>query len=526
MSWFNETVFYHIYPLGLLGCEKENNYLNVSHRLNNLIPWVSHIKDLGCNGVYIGPLFKSVGHGYETTDYKQLDNRLGTNDDLKIFVEECHKNNMKVIFDAVFNHTGRDFFAFKDILENRENSRYLYWYNNVNFYNNNSYNDGFSYDNWAGYDLLVKLNLKNEEVVNYLLDVMKYWIDEFDIDGLRLDAADVMDINFLKTLRYRTSEYKRDFWLMGEVYSGDYSRWVSNDILHSVTNMPLQKSLYSGMNDHNFFEIAHTVNRYLNTCGNSLYNLMDNHDLSRIVSSLNNKTHFLAVSAMLYTLPGNLGIYYGTEFGLEGKKIRNQSDDNLRPYIDLNDYQDNSNNPYYQIISVLGNLRKNNPILSYGDYKQIELQTTYYSYARSLDNHNIFVCVSNTDENHVFYFDSDKTYKSIFTDKRFIPVDNKICVELAGNKAEVLVEQDFDINSININDIQIVSNADIIKEEIKPFDNYVQSNKSYEEMSIEELQNEILNKMSKNGPVTDYMLKTVRENVYHDSLINWVKSFH
>lgn len=128
MAWYDEAVFYHIYPLGMTGAPKLNSYGEPVHRLNTLLPWISHIKELGCGASYIGPLFESVGHGYETTGYKKLDSGLGTNEDLTNFVSECHKEGIRVILDGVFNHTGRDFFAFKDIKENRENSKYKDWY--------------------------------------------------------------------------------------------------------------------------------------------------------------------------------------------------------------------------------------------------------------------------------------------------------------------------------------------------------------------------------------------------------------
>ena len=152
-----------------------------------------------------------------------------------------------MILDAVFNHTGRDFFAFRDLKEHRENSRYRDWYCNVNFWGNNEYNDGFSYDNWGGYNLLVKLNQRNPEVRDYLLDTVRFWVAEFDIDGLRLDAADVLDFDFMRALRGLAGEVKPDFWLMGEVIHGEYTRWVNEQTLHSVTNYaaaqgPLQRA--------------------------------------------------------------------------------------------------------------------------------------------------------------------------------------------------------------------------------------------------------------------------------------------
>ena len=234
MAWYDEAVFYHIYPLGLAGAPKQNDYGEPVHRLNTLLPWVDHIKEIGGSALYIGPLFESVGHGYETTDYKKLDSRLGTNEDLTAFVAYCHEQGINVIFDGVFNHTGRDFFAFKDIQANRENSQYKDWYCNVNFWGNNEYNDGFSYDNWGGYNLLVKLNQKNPAVVDYICDVIRFWVSEFDVDGIRLDAADVLDFDFMKALRRTANEVKPDFWLMGEVIHGDL-----NTLLVMMKGIPL-----------------------------------------------------------------------------------------------------------------------------------------------------------------------------------------------------------------------------------------------------------------------------------------------
>lgn len=337
MAWYDEAVFYHIYPLGLTGAPKENSYGEPVHRVNTLIPWISHVKEIGCNAIYIGPLFESVGHGYETTDYRKLDSRLGTNEDLKAYVAECHRQGIRVILDGVFNHTGRDFFAFADIRKNRENSPYKDWYCNVNFWGNNQYNDGFSYENWGGYDLLVKLNQKNPAVRDYIGDVIRFWVSEFDIDGIRLDAADVLDFDYMKALRRVADEVKPEFWLMGEVIHGDYTRWVNEGTLHSVTNYHLHKALYSGHNDHNYFEIAHTVKRLYGMGGNrpdglKLYNFVDNHDVERIYTKLNNKAHFAPVHVLLYTLPGVPSVYYGSEFGIEGKKER-YSDDSLRPAL-------------------------------------------------------------------------------------------------------------------------------------------------------------------------------------------------
>ena len=361
MKWYDQAVFYHIYPLGLCGCTKENTGIAESH-FDQLKEWAEHAAKLNCTAIYIGPLFESVGHGYETTDYRRVDCRLGTNDDFRDYVAYCHKLGLRVIVDGVFNHVGREFFAFKDVQQNREQSPYCSWFCNLNFGGNNEYNDGFSYENWGGYNLLVKLNQQNPEVQNYIFDAIRFWVAEFDIDGIRLDAADVLDHGFMHAMRQMTDAMKPDFWLMGEVIHGDYSRWVNDGMLHSVTNYELHKGLYSGHNDHNYFEIAHSVKRLLGICGDyRLYTFMDNHDVERIYSKLNNKEHMGLVTLLVYTLYGIPSMYYGSEFGIEGKKEQG-SDWNLRPHLELADYADAyTNNPITALCVKLGELKKQYP---------------------------------------------------------------------------------------------------------------------------------------------------------------------
>ena len=447
MAWYDEAVFYHIYPLGLTGAPKINSYEEPVHRLNTLIPWIAHIKEIGCNAIYIGPLFESVGHGYETTDYKKLDSRLGTNEDLTAFVAECHKQGIRVILDGVFNHTGRDFFAFQDIKNNRENSQYKDWYCNVNFWGNNSYNDGFSYDNWGGYDLLVKLNQHNPAVKEYICDVVRFWVSEFDIDGIRLDAADVMDFEYMKALRNVANEVKPDFWLMGEVIHGNYSRWANEGTLHSVTNYMLHKALYSGHNDHNYFEIAHTIKYVRDMVGDklNLYSFVDNHDVERIYTKLKNKAHFAPVHIMLYTLPGIPSIYYGSEFGIEGHK-EHGSDDSLRPALNYDDYKDSvETNPCTGLIAALGKIRRNIPALSYGTYKEMLLQTTYFAYARILDDKAVITTVNNSDNDITMDLEAGSSleYIGALNRERAIANNGRIQITVPANYGEIWIPEEI-----------------------------------------------------------------------------------
>ena len=565
MAWYDEAVFYHIYPLGLTGAPKQNDYGEPVHRLNTLVPWIEHIKKTGFNALYIGPLFESVGHGYETTDYKKLDSRLGTNEDLKAFVKECHEQGIRVIFDGVFNHTGRDFFAFKDLQKNREQSPYKDWYCNVNFQGNNEYNDGFSYENWGGYNLLVKLNQHNPAVRDYICDVIRYWVSEFDVDGIRLDAADVLDFEYMKALRRTANEVKPDFWLMGEVIHGDYSRWVNEGTLHSVTNYQLHKALYSGHNDHNYFEIAHTVKRLYEMGGNrpeglKLYNFVDNHDVERIYTKLQNKAHFTPVHILLYTLPGVPSVYYGSEFGIEGKKER-YSDDSIRPALNLADYANAAEeNPCTKLIAALGRIRQHTKELSYGDYKELMLQNRQYAFSRTLDGKSVIVMVNNDDNGAEFSVPAGGIYIGALSGRK-VNADGQLRVQIDGNSGEIWIpaeEADKDLAPVELEPIEtspvqqpiveaVQKKESMTQQSAKPApEEGVQMNtdgqhkatqkeetvapvqvpdKPYEEMTVEELQQAVLQKLAKNGPVTDQMKKDVADNVYHDSLVNWVKSF-
>lgn len=586
MSWYNEAVFYHIYPLGLTGAPKQNSYSAPEHRLRSLGPWLSHIKDLSCNAIYIGPLFQSVGHGYETTDYRLLDCRLGDNEDLKNFVSKSHKMGIRVILDGVFNHVGRDFFAFKDVKEKREVSRYKDWFCNLNFWGNNEYNDGFSYDNWGGYNLLVKLNLRNPEVRQYLFDSIRIWVREFDIDGLRLDAADVLDFDFMRELRRLANEIKPDFWLMGEVIHGEYSRWVNGETLHSLTNYHLHKALYSGHNDHNYFEIAHTVKRLNDMGGLKLYNFADNHDVERIYTKLNNKAHFDPVHILLYTLPGVPSIYYGSEFMIEGRKERH-SDDSLRPAIDLDSYKDYIlANPHTRLIASLGRIRRAVRELSYGDYKELKLTNRQYAFSRSCNGVSVIVAVNNDDSDFVMTLPCNNCgeYVGALSGERVSVVNGGICVNVRANSGEIwlpafisdnlpgasmeqALENTLFVSAEPVSENSAPSAAETtafeasaetqpaivterkqeqtVPENISEPENAktvpeentagrageisvpdsVRESEIYERGRIAGLQEAIIALMEARGPVSERMRQDVTENVYHDSLVTWVKSF-
>ena len=403
-KWYEEAIFYHIYPLGLLGApeRRQDQGEETVHRLRDLDAWVDHMKDLGFTATYIGPLFESTSHGYDTKDYRRVDSRLGDNEDFRHFVEKCHENGIRVVVDGVFNHTGREFFAFQDLQRNRENSPYRYWYQDVNFGGNSPFNDGFWYRAWHNCYELANLNLGNPEVRNYLLDVVRFWIDEFDIDGIRLDCADCLNFDFMRELRSATAEKKEDFWLMGEVIHGDYARWVKPEYLHSVTNYELWKGLYSGHNDHNYFEIAHTIRRQFDANGGiyrgcRLYSFVDNHDVDRIVNTLKEKKFLRSVYTLLYTLPGIPSVYYGSEFGVEGKKEWG-GDQHLRPALDLEKLSAEPPVPELpELIRRLARVHAEERALTDGAYRELLLTNRQYAFARILGDEAVITAVNNDD---------------------------------------------------------------------------------------------------------------------------------
>ena len=315
--------FYHIYPIGLTGAPRKNESEETVHRFSTLEQWLPHIADLGCTAIYIGPLFESTTHGYDTKDYKQVDRRLGDNADFAAYVKKAHELGIKVVVDGVFNHTGREFFAFRDIQEKREQSPYCGWYKGIWFGGNTCYNDGFSYEAWRNCFELVNLNLQNQQVRDYLLDVIDFWIDEFDIDGIRFDVGNEVSHRFLKELRRQLKSVKPDLYLLGEIWH-DASQWLGGDEYDSVMNYPLT----SGIQD--FFldqaaekdEFEYMVNRcytmYMQQNNNVIFNLLDSHDTERLMNRCQDLDIFYQQLAILFTMPGSPCIYYGTEIALEG----------------------------------------------------------------------------------------------------------------------------------------------------------------------------------------------------------------
>ena len=393
--WAYEGIFYQIYPIGFCGAPTANDVKTVS-RILKLKDWSSYLESLGISSILLNPIFESDNHGYDTRDYKKIDCRLGTNKDFAEVCKDLHAHNVKIVLDGVFNHVGRGFWAFKDVLEKKWDSPYKDWFC-INFDGNSCYNDGFWYEGWEGHFELVKLNLANPAVVDYLLECVKGWIDEFDIDGLRLDVAYCLDRNFMKRLRSFCQELKPDFALIGEVLFGDYNQIVNDEMLHSCTNYECYKGIYSSFNSMNMFEIAHSLNRQYGPeqwCiyrGKHLMSFVDNHDVTRIASILTNKNHLPLTYGLLLGMPGVPCIYYGSEWGEEGVKAPN-NDYALRPC-----FEEPKPNELTEEIKKMIHVRTGSNALCHGSYRNVVLTNHQLIFERRTDDERMLVAINASD---------------------------------------------------------------------------------------------------------------------------------
>jgi cyclomaltodextrinase / maltogenic alpha-amylase / neopullulanase len=386
-AWYQNAIFYHIYPLGLSGAPAHNDFTApMEQGLNRLYPWLDQAQSLGCNALYLGPVFQSSSHGYDTSDYYQVDRRLGDNDGLAKFSTAAHQHGLRLVLDGVFNHVGRDFWAFRDVLEQGENSPYAEWFQNLSFGEISPMGDPFCYEGWQGHYSLVKLNLAHPHVQAHLFDAVGLWMDRFNIDGLRLDAADCIDFNFLRALRYFVKNRQPDFWLMGEVVHGDYRDWVNPETLDSVTNYECYKGLFSSLIASNYFEVAYSLDRQFGEQGLyrdlSLYNFVDNHDVDRVASKLIKGEHLFPLYLLLFSMPGVPSVYYGSEWGIQGVKGQH-SDAPLRPVLDLNLVACQSPHPdLVEVIGKLAAIRHRSTALSHGDYQPVHVDHQQLAFIR------------------------------------------------------------------------------------------------------------------------------------------------
>lgn len=401
--WYEESVFYQINLFGFCQVPERNDGV-LAHRIQKVTDWIPHMSRLGINAVYFCPFFESDAHGYDTRDYLKLDCRLGDNEDLGQMCEAFHKAGIRIVFDGVFNHVGRGFWAFEDVLKKREQSAYKDWFH-INFGGNNGYDDGLWYEGWEGHYELVKLNLQNPQVKDYLFSCVDQWMDTYKIDGLRLDVAYMVDKQFLRELRSHCLGRNPEFFLLGEMIHGDYNQLVSDEFLHSATNYECYKGLYSSFNSMNLFEIGHSLQRQFGSepwClyrGKHLLSFADNHDVTRVASILNEPKHIPLLYALLLAMPGIPCIYYGSEWGAKGEK--SQRDSALRPAFDEPQW-----NELTDLICKCVEIHKKSPALCYGEFRIAMMTNRQLIIERSYESQRILVAINADGEDYMAHFDA------------------------------------------------------------------------------------------------------------------------
>ena len=401
--WAYESVFYQIYPLGFCGAPFENDGV-LTPRIRKVIDWIPHIKNLGANAIYFSPVFESDTHGYNTRDFRKIDVRLGTNEDFADVCQALHKEGIKVVLDGVFNHVGRGFWAFQDVLEKRWDSPYKDWFH-ISFDGNSNYNDGLWYEGWEGNYDLVKLNLCHPDVKQHIFDSIRSWVEEFDIDGLRLDVAYCLDENFVRELRAFCDSLKPDFFLVGEMLHSDYNRLMNDSMLHSATNYECYKGLFSSFNSMNMFEIIHSLLRQFGPENWTLYRgkhllcFVDNHDVSRIASNLTNEQHLPLIYALCFGMPGIPCVYYGSEWGAKANK--SEGDPALRACFDAP-----VENDLTAWISKLAAAKKASNALNYGDFRSVVLTNRQCIFERKTDSERVLVAINADNVPYTAHFDA------------------------------------------------------------------------------------------------------------------------
>lgn len=401
--WAEQAVFYHIYPLGLTGAPRRNDFAAPpATRLEQLLPWLDHIQSLGATALYLGPLFESSAHGYDTADYYRVDRRLGTNETLAALARELRRRGLRLVLDGVFNHVGRDFWAFRDVQANGTASAYAGWFAGLDFSRRSPYGDGFAYQGWAGNYDLVKLNGEHPGVQEHLLGAVTRWVEEFGIDGLRLDAADQLSDGFLDALGAHCRGLRSDFWLMGEIVFGEYHRLLAPGRCDSATNYEAYKGLYSSLNDRNYYEIAYALNRQFGPQGiyrgRGLYSFADNHDVDRVASRLKDPALLYPLYALLFSMPGIPSIYYGSEWGLAGLRTAH-SDAALRPALELAQAAQHAAQPDLPAaLRRLADVRAGSGALQRGDYREVHVAAQQLAFLRSLPDEQVLVALNAADE--------------------------------------------------------------------------------------------------------------------------------
>ncbi|HEX3016932.1 MAG TPA: glycoside hydrolase family 13 protein [Caproicibacter sp.] len=429
-DWVKDSVFYEIFPDRFRNGNQGNDPENVEAwggkcyfdsffggDLDGIIEKIAYLKDLGVNAIYMTPIFKSLSnHKYDTIDYFTIDPHFGDLRTLKKLVSICHENGIRVILDGVFNHCSSQAVQFKHVLEQGSASPYCKWF----------YLNGFpvttmppNYKTFSTVSEMPKLNTENKEVRDYLLSAVRYWTEQTDIDGWRLDVADELDPKFLRELRENVKQCKEDAYILGEVWQ-NASPWLMGDQLDAVMNYRFTMAClnYFALDNVNAKEFTQLINKiqmdYTQQSNEVMFNLLDSHDTSRFLTQCggNIRKLLLAVTFQL-TYTGAPCIYYGTETGMEG----GEDPDCRRTFI-----WDKSlwNMEVYQYVRKLIHIRRDYIALRQGTFIWIENDDNVIAYERKLPNQIIIAIINNDEEKKEVKINIGKnTFTDLITKKKY-----------------------------------------------------------------------------------------------------------
>lgn len=332
-GWVEHAVWWHVYPLGFVGAEKDALPADAPpvHRLAHLTAWLDYAVGLGASGLMLGPVFASETHGYDTVDHFRVDPRLGDDADLDALLAAAHERGLRVVLDGVFNHVGRGFAAFQQVLAEGPGSSAESWFRLT-------WPDGAGpgtepdYVDFEGHHALVTLDHDAPVVMDHVLAVMAHWLDR-GVDGWRLDAAYAVPTRFWADVVSRIREAYPEAYVFGEVLHGDYVATVAEAGFDAVTQYELWKAIWSSLNDGNFFELAWALERHNGFLEHfAPLTFVGNHDVTRIASRLTDERHLTHALVLLFTLGGTPAVYAGDEQALLGvKEERAGGDDAIRP---------------------------------------------------------------------------------------------------------------------------------------------------------------------------------------------------
>jgi cyclomaltodextrinase len=409
-DWVKHAIWWQVYPLGFASAEAANEPgaagresateqaeggRTVAHRLGQLTGWLEYAVNLGASGIALGPVFASSTHGYDTTDHYRIDPRLGDEQDFTALAQAAHARGLRLLLDGVFNHVGRDFPAFRRVLEQGPSAPEASWFR-LTWPPDAAAGAEPQYGTFEGHDALVALNHDEPAVADYVAGVMNHWLDA-GADGWRLDAAYAVPAAFWAQVVPRVRASHPRAYLVGEVIHGDYPEFVATSGLDSVTQYELWKAIWSALNDHNLFELGHALGRhndFLETFAPLTF--VGNHDVTRLASRLDDGRHFAHALAVLLTVGGTPAIYYGDEQAFQGvKEERAGGDDEIRPAFPPGpDGLAPGGWPIYRLHQDLIGLRRRHPWLHRARTEMLHLASEQMIYRVAAGEQHLLVALS------------------------------------------------------------------------------------------------------------------------------------